>query len=178
MARSIVLKARLVILTTLFIVGGVFGPTKADFTFGEPVLFDEPVNSPGIEYFNCISADGLEVYIEKPVNGGIDASDWDLYVSTRETTSHPWSVPVSLGPTVNSDYKDFLACLSRDELELYFASSRPGGQGGSDIWVTTRPTRSDPWATPVNLGPPINSSGNDLTPWITQDGQELVKSAQ
>ena len=64
------------------VLGG--GTAKADFTFGEPTLFDEPVNSTGIEYFGCISPDGLEVYIDKPVSGGITSTNWDIYVSTRE----------------------------------------------------------------------------------------------
>lgn len=149
------------------------GITKADFTFGEPMLFDEPVNSSGVEYFDCISADGLEIYINKPVGGGITASDWDIYVSTRAMTNDPWSVPVNLGPTVNSNTADDWTCLSGDGLELYFRSKRSGGHGDSDLWFTTRPTRSDPWVTPENLGPIINSSDSDNQPWITPDGLEL-----
>ena len=108
----------------LLIAGG--GTTKADFTFGEPVLFDEPVNTTGFEFFDCISADGLEVYVERPVEDRIDCPVWDFYVSTRETTGDPWSVPVKLGPPVNSDYDEGFACLSGDGLGLYFTSNRPG----------------------------------------------------
>ena len=148
---------------------------KADFTFGEPVLFDEPVNSTGIEYFDCISADGLEVYIEKPDSAGIASTNWDLYVSTRETTNDPWSVPMSLGSTVNSNKNDDFASLSGNGLELYFSSARP--QGWRDIWVTKRDSKGDNWQIPVNLGPTINSAGMDCTPWITQDGLELYLSS-
>jgi hypothetical protein len=159
------------------VLGG--GPAKADFIFGEPTLFDEPVNSPGIEYFNCISADGLEVYIEKPVSGSIKDGNWDLYMSTRATTNDPWSVPENLGPTVNGPIGDGYACLSSDDLELYFSGFRPGagGHGRSDIWVATRETKKDPWGTPVNPGPPINTSDKDTTPWIAQDGLELYFSS-
>ncbi len=177
MAQSIVFKARLAALLVLIIPGCVDGTAKADFTFGEPTLFDEPVNSPGFEFFGCISADGLEVYIEIPIDGRIDSSDWDFYVSTRGTTGGPWSIPVSLGPTVNSASNEGFACLSGDELEMYFASSRSEGHGGFDIWVATRQTRSDPWATPENLGPTINTTGIDSTPWVTPDGLELYFSS-
>ncbi len=162
-------------VVTAIVIGG--GRVKADLTFGEPTLFDEPVNSAGLEYFACISADGLEVYIEKPVSGGIGSNNWDLYVSTRTTTDDPWSVPVSLGSTVNSDHTDAFACLSGNELELYFASSRSGGHGSFDIWVATRQTRSEPWATPENLGPTINTTGTDNTPWITREGLGLYFSS-
>jgi hypothetical protein len=154
------------------------GTSKADFTFGEPVLFDEPVNSTGREYFDCISADGLELYVERTSEVAFIAEDWDIYVSTRETTEDPWSVPVSLGPTLDSDYTDYGACLSGDGLELYFASKRPGGHGSYDIWVASRLTRSDPWAAPVNLGPMINTVDSDREPWITPDGLELYFSSR
>jgi len=177
MAQSIGSRTRLAVSAFLIVVVGATGIVEADFTFGEPTLFDEPVNSAGLEYFSCISADGLEVYIDKPVSGGIASTNWDMYVSTRTTTDDPWSVPVSLGSTVNSDYSDAFACLSGNELELYFASSRSGGHGSFDIWVATRQTRSDPWATPENLGPMINTTGTDNTPWITRDGLGLYFSS-
>ncbi|HUU20108.1 MAG TPA: LamG-like jellyroll fold domain-containing protein [Sedimentisphaerales bacterium] len=150
---------------------------NADFTFGTPTPFDEPVNSTGIEYFDCISADGLEIYIDKPVGGGIGSNNWDLYVSTRETTNDPWSVPVSLGSTVNSSYIDGYSSLPSDGLELYFSGRRPGGYGQQDIWVTTRDSKSADWGTPVNLGTTINTSDYDWLPWITPDGLELYFSS-
>ena len=160
-------------IVCLLLVGQV---AKADFIFGEPTLFDEPVNSAGIEYFSCISADGLEIYIEKPI-GGITSLNWDIYVSTRETPNDLWSVPVSLGPTVNSSGLDYSACLSSNGLELYFSSDRPGGYGRTDLWFSTRPMRLDPWGPPENLGSPINTSRKDITPWITPDGLELYFSS-
>jgi len=153
------------------------GTARADFTFVEPTLFDEPVNSSEIEYFNCISADGLEVYIEKPVRWGIKAGNWDLYVSRRATTKDPWPVPENLGPTVNGPISDICASLSNDDLELYFSGRRAGGYGRQDLWVTTRDSKDSDWGPPVNLGPPINTSSNDLTPWIAQDGLELYFSS-
>jgi len=153
------------------------GTAKADFTFGEPTLLDGSINSPGIEYFDCISSDGLEIYIEKPVSGQLQSGNWDLYVSTRAATNDPWSVPESLGPTVNGSSSDAFASLSSDDLELYFASGRPGGYGKQDIWVTTRPYRGADWGVPVNLESPINTSDYEMTPWITQDGLELYFSS-
>jgi Tol biopolymer transport system component len=152
------------------VLGG--GNVNADFTFGTPTLLDEPVNSAGIERFDSISADGLEIYIERPIPADdIQSIDWDLYVSTREATNDPWSVPVSLGPAVNSSgYIDGSASLSSDGLELYFSSNR-GGQ--KEIWTTTRDSRGADWGTSVKLGPPINTAGSNMTPWITPDGLEL-----
>jgi hypothetical protein len=64
---------------------------------------------------------------------------------------------VNLGPVVNSPYADMGPFVAPDGLTLYFDSDRPGGLGGSDIWVTTQATVSDAWGPPVNLGAPVNS---------------------
>ena len=85
----------------------------------------------------------------------------------------PWGAPVSLGPVVNSPYNDQHPAISKDGLSLYISSDRPGGLGGMDIWVSHRGSVDDPWGTPENLGPNINSAGNDLAPTFTPDGHRL-----
>ena len=166
-----------ILVVLVLILGMIIEVANADLIFGTPTPFDEPVNSTGIEYFGCISFDGLEVYIDKPVSGGITSTNWDIYVSTRETINDPWSVLVSVGPTVHKGYVGGYESLSSDGLELWFSSTRPGGNGLQDIWVTTRDSKVGDWGAPVNLGPPINTSSNDLTPWITPDGLELYFSS-
>ena len=158
--------------TTIVILSGG-GSTSAHFVFGQPAIFDEPFNYGGPAYFNCISADGLELYFDRPIDGRITSANWDIYMSTREKPGDPWSVSVRLGPTVNSNYVDSGACLSGDGLELYFTSNPPNGYGRNDIWVATRVSTDDEWEEAVNLGPPINTSDIDAVPWITADGLEL-----
>ena len=58
--------------------------------------------------------------------------------------------------------------ISVDGQFLYFASDRPGGMGGMDIWVANR--RGDDWGTPTNLGPMINTDGDEIFPFIHADG--------
>lgn len=82
--------------------------------------------------------DGREAFI---VRGNPAPIGFDLWVSTRETTSDPWSAPVNLGPVVNSLVVDSSAHISDDRQTLYFESTRAGGQGGSDLWMTTRTKR-------------------------------------
>ncbi|MBC8468555.1 MAG: PD40 domain-containing protein [Planctomycetes bacterium] len=81
--------------------------------------------------------------------------------------------PTNLGPTVNSSAFDGGPIISADGLELYFNSTRPGGSGSFDIWVTNRETIQDPWGEPVNLGPTINSSYMDANNGISADGLSL-----
>lgn len=84
-----------------------------------------------------------------------------------------WSAPVNLGAVVNSAANDIEVSISRDGLSLYFASNRPGGGGGFDIWVSQRASLSDPWGPPQNLGPTINTAAREQAPSLTLDGHRL-----
>jgi hypothetical protein len=84
-----------------------------------------------------------------------------------------WSTPVNFGATINSTANEMNAALSPDELSLYFTSDRVGGLGVTDIWVSHRDCGDCPWQTPVNLGAPINSAGQDGGPRLSIDGHLL-----
>ncbi|HEY3115069.1 MAG TPA: hypothetical protein VGJ62_15420, partial [Gemmatimonadaceae bacterium] len=84
-----------------------------------------------------------------------------------------WSTPVNVGAPVNSTAGEMNAALSPDELSLYLTSNRAGGLGITDIWVSHRDCGDCPWQTPVNLGAPINSSGQDAGPRLSIDGHLL-----
>ncbi len=81
--------------------------------------------------------------------------------------------PTNLGPPINSTARDYGANPSADGLSLYFCSDRPGGHGTCDLWVAARPTTSDPWQPPANLGSVVNSSAWDSAPSISADGLSL-----
>ncbi len=109
-----------------------------DGEFGPPVLVPE-LSGPSRDTRTAISRDGLELFISSEVTGragGVGGQD--LWASTRATTLDPWSTPVNLGPVVNTTAFDGGPALSFDGTALYFFSNRPGGFGGSDLYVTTR----------------------------------------
>jgi Tol biopolymer transport system component len=87
-----------------------------------------------------------------------------------------WGIPTNLGPEVNSSYDDAGVCISANGLEFYFASDRPGGHGGIDLWVMKRPTIEDDWGDPMNLGSPANSQYSYWNPSISPDGLSLYFS--
>ncbi|MGD8499757.1 MAG: hypothetical protein PVJ86_03875, partial [Phycisphaerales bacterium] len=119
-----------------------------DDDWGAPVKFGSNINTPDHdEWFASISADGLELYFTR----GHPDSDRDLYVTTRETTDDEWLPAVNLGDTVNSLSIEHGASIPADGLSLYFSSDRGGGEGGRDLYVTTRQTNNQAWSTPVNL---------------------------
>ncbi|MCW3118484.1 MAG: flagellar motor protein MotB [Chitinophagaceae bacterium] len=94
----------------------------------------------------------------------------DIYISYL--TSQGWSEALSLGNRVNSDQWESQPCLSPDKRDLYFASRQFGGYGGSDIYVCHLQTNGK-WSEPENLGPDINTSGDEQCPFIHADNQTL-----
>ena len=99
-------------------------------------------------------------------------------VADEQPQYGPWSAPVNLGPVINTAANEQHPAISKDGLSLYISSDRTGGFGGTDIWVSQRACTDgdDPacaWRTPVNLGPHINSAGNDLAPTFTPDGHRM-----
>ncbi len=144
-----------------------------DEDWGAAVHLGDTLNSRGMEWTPCISADGLELFFGDGTWG-----DTDISVARRNSPSEPWGAAQSLGPTVNSTAWDSAPSISADGLELFFSSTRSGGFGGPDLYVTTRASTSDPWGPAVNLGPTINSAYGDSlygewTPNISQDGLTL-----
>jgi hypothetical protein len=88
-----------------------------------------------------------------------------------------WSEPVNLGAPVNSAANEMNAALSPDERSLYFVSTRAGGLGGADIWVSRRASLDAPWGDPVNLGSNVNGPGIDASPSLSIDGHLLFFSS-
>ena len=92
------------------------------------------LNSPSDDARPNIRWDGLEIVFDSVRSGGAP----DIWTSSRSSLSAPWADPVRLGAFVNSDAGESRASLSRDGRRLYFGSSRDGGQGNSDIYVSER----------------------------------------
>jgi hypothetical protein len=115
---------------------------QPDGTFGPAVLVEE-LGSPWRDRMPAIRRDGLEIIFQSNRPGSINGSA-DLWVSTRASTSDAWSVPVNLGPVVNSAANDGRPAISFDGTELYFHSNRPGGFGALDLYVSTRTKLKQP----------------------------------
>ncbi len=131
------------------------------------------INSSFNEGACTISADGRTL-IFTSCNGRQSMGSCDLYITYRVGDS--WSIPKNLGPTVNSIDWESQPALSADGKTLYFASSRPGGLGARDIWVTQ--LEGTDWTKPQNLGSNVNTSEDDITPFIHVNGQSLFFSSK
>ena len=152
-----------------------------DDNWRTPLKLDAPVNTDASEDSPCLSADGLELYfcdgwnlllagngcLHRPGGYG----EGDIWVSTRATKEDPWGEPVNLGSNVNGPDWDSGPSISSDGLSLYFHSyGRADSYGLSDIYVTQRDTKEDPWGPAENLGSIINNNRHNMYPTISPDG--------
>ena len=107
-----------------------------------------------------------ELYFSSTRAGGLG----DIYVSPFDGLSFGAPSPAA---ALNSAQDDFRPNLRRDGLEIFFDSNRAGGIGGLDLWSSTRPSLSEPWSSPTNLGAFVNSTVNDLRASLSWDGTTL-----
>ncbi|MCX7728835.1 MAG: OmpA family protein, partial [Bacteroidia bacterium] len=99
----------------------------------------------------------------------------DIYVS--DMMNGEWK-PYRKVPNINHPiYWDSQPSISADGNTLYFASNRPGGYGGTDIYVSFRNPKTGEWSIPQNLGPKINTKGHERTPFIHSDSETLYFSS-
>ena len=94
----------------------------------------------------------------------------DLYMSFA--TPEGWSSPENMGPVFNTEFFESAPSLSPDKRDLYFTSNRPGGYGGNDLYVAHR-GENGRWSAPVNMGPSINTAGDESWPFIHADNSSL-----
>jgi hypothetical protein len=106
---------------------------QPDGQWGIPTLVSE-LSSDVQDLAASVRFDGLEVFLTR----GTPPAAFDLWVSTRATVFDAWSPPENLGPVVNSATSDEAPYIAADRRTLFFESTRAGGSGGRDLWVTTR----------------------------------------
>jgi hypothetical protein len=141
------------------------------FAWSEPVNLGPVVNSTAGDNDPTLSADGLSLYFASDRPGGLGGSD--IWVARRASPHSPWEAPVNLGAPINMTVDDRTPALSVDGHILFFSSSRPGGQGGIDIWMARRASRADDfgWEAPVDLGPDVNTTADEGGPaYVQSDG--------
>ena len=164
-----------------------FGPSG----WQEPINLGSPINSSGGEQMGCVFEDEITGITTLYFNSNRSGNQ-DIYASTLQpdgTFGQPQPIT-----ELNTAATEQQVTISRDGLEMYFISDRPGstpnpdsgvsgppGQPSPDIWVSTRASTSDPWGTPQNLdvfnqalgGAAINSPFHDGRPSLSFDGGTL-----
>jgi hypothetical protein len=140
-------------------------PAHGQAEFSEwslPVNLGPPNNTPGTEVGPHVSKNGLSLYYLR---------NFDIFVSERATVDDAWGARQSVGTSINTTFNEASPSLSLDEHVLLFASERPGGFGGFDLYVSRRHNRRDDlgWQPPVNLGDGVNTPANELQATLFED---------
>jgi len=134
-----------------------------------PVNITPELQVDGDIFISCLSADGKLLFLSKD-----DNYNSDIYVSSFNGKS--WSAIVKLNKNINTKYWESHGFISETGDQLIFASDRPGGFGGLDLYVS-RKVNGD-WGPAVNLGPEINTEFNEDRPFLINNGKSLFFSSQ
>ena len=151
-----------------------------DTIFAVPVnidTVDAGVNTIMNEGVASIAADRQTLYFTG-CNRADGLGDCDIYVT--EIQGDRWGTPRNLGRNVNSEYWDSQPSISPSGDRLYFTSNRPSptnpdgeGQDDMDIWYCDFDDELGEWKKAVNLGPDVNTSKQEVSPFIAPDGNTL-----
>jgi outer membrane protein OmpA-like peptidoglycan-associated protein len=163
---------------------------------GKRLIFTRRVNNSNEDFYssewsanNWTVSQPLVGSINTPLNeGGQQVSQdgkWLIYVGCNFPDSHggcdiylsaltagTWGARENLGTAINSEFWESTPCLSPDKNDLYFSSNRSGGYGASDIYVSHR-LANGKWSTAQNLGPTINTVGDESFPFMHADNETL-----
>lgn len=144
--------------------------------------WSQPVNIDIMDYYNTSQHENTFVSLKKGViisaiERAESIGDRDLFVSFWDGVKA--TIPVNMGPVINTDLEESSPFLASDNKTLYFASRGHNGYGGLDIWKTQRLDDSwTNWSTPENLGPAVNGPTDDEFFSITQCGNFALFSRQ
>jgi Tol biopolymer transport system component len=139
------------------------GASAQHFTeWSAPLNLGPTVNSAFNDQQPALSPDGLSLYFVSNRPGGTGGG-LDVWVTQRDSLEDPWQAPVPLPATVNSGASETTPSLAQGGHLLFFSSSRSGGCGSTDIWVSFRQNKRDDfgWEPPVHLGCDVNRAGSD-----------------
>jgi hypothetical protein len=148
----------------------VFYTWRSNGKWQEPVPLDSTLNGNGHDACIGISNDGQTLLIYKD-----EAGNGDIFTSKLE--GFYWIGLYQLKGNVNSQYWEGSATFTPDMKTLFFASDRPGGYGGRDIYVATLQADST-WGDVKNLGPNVNTPMDEDAPFIHPNGTTLIFSSQ
>ncbi len=134
-----------------------------------PQSISPNINSRLNEGTCTISADGRQLIFTSCI-GRRGYGSCDLFESRK--VGNEWSLPVNLGPEVNSPAWESQPSLSADGRTLYFVSDRRGGTGNKDIYVSYK-LENGKWTKAENLGTNINTPYDEISPFIHVNGRTL-----
>jgi tetratricopeptide (TPR) repeat protein len=141
----------------------------ANEKWGNPINIIPDLQIDGDLFISCLSSDGKTLFLSKS-----DSYSSDIYCSTFDGTK--WNKAIKLNKNINTKGWESHAFVSDDGNTLVFASDRPGGFGGLDIYVS-RKVNGD-WGPAANIGHEINSPFNEDRAFLVNNGKSLFFASQ
>jgi len=146
-----------------------FRSFKTDTGWSASERLPGAINTPLNEGALTVTADGKALFFTG-CNRRDGRGSCDIYLSLWE--GNRWGEPINLGAPINTNSWESQPSISGDGKTLYFASDRPGGIGGKDLWKSEY-HGSGQWSEPVNLGDSINTPYDEMTPYIHWDQESF-----
>jgi outer membrane protein OmpA-like peptidoglycan-associated protein len=153
---------------------------RYDGTYSGGIPLPEPFNQGAYQGGSTISVDNKLLFItivdQVPTRDGVLYSNGDIYYA--EFKGGKWSDLKSIGEHINGVYSwEGQPSISADNQTLYFASARgEDNYGGMDLYKVNR-LESGKWGKPINLGPTVNTSGDEKSPFMHSDSYTLYFSS-
>ncbi|MEI8134927.1 MAG: OmpA family protein [bacterium] len=144
-------------------------------TWSAPKNLGSSINSSQWDGQPSVSPDGFTMYFSSRRFGSIDGSE-DIWVSYKGTDG-VWGKPVNLGAPINTGASERTPYIAIDGKTLYFSSTGHPGFGGHDLFMS-RKNADGTWSEPINLGAPINSSGDDEFLTIPAKADKIFYASQ
>ena len=135
--------------------------------WSRPIVMPEPLNSEGNEGSVFVNKRGTVMYLTQCKVEKKKALGCGIYVSKRK--GKLWGATQMLQVKLDSNTTIGHPALSDDETVLIFSSDLAGGYGGKDLWMSVKEKRNR-WSDPVNLGPLVNTPGDEMFPFLADEG--------
>jgi outer membrane protein OmpA-like peptidoglycan-associated protein len=143
---------------------------KKDSIWGAAKNIGEPVNTKGHDATVSLTSDGTKLFIYRQDKGG------EFFRTTFDSLGKSWNNPQRLPAPINSKFYETHLSVSADSSTMYFASDRPGGYGGLDIYISKKIGKNK-WSEPKNMGTAVNTSFDEDAPFIHHDGRTFYYSS-
>ena len=148
--------------------GDIYESHLSGSNWTEPENMAEPINSSDKEPSACISPDGGTIYFVSDRNGGLGG--FDIWYSKKDSVGK-WGEAINMGEPINTPEDEDGLFIHSDGKTLFFSSKGHNSIGGYDVFMTTLDKATNVWSTPKNLGPSINTPGDDLYFVMLADGK-------
>ena len=160
----------MVFMSSLKFYDAIFFARKNRERWSPPINITPDLQSDGDLLVSSLSDGGNTMYLSK-----LSDNTSDIFVSHYQGNS--WSIAEKIDNRINSKYWDTHAFVTDDGSLMIFASDRPGGLGGLDLYVRRR-LENGQWGEPENMRPDINTPFNEDRPFLTAEGNRLFFCSQ